>query len=300
MITGAMTAVPLSPRSTPRFAVSSLTTAQVEKFNEDGFLILENFLGRQEVKDVLRRFEPLFSGEFETGIWPDKIKWQKGDPEDVPRSLCNVWKSDRTVARVILGETIGKLSAQLMGWPGTRSNQDTIFWVPPGAGTTSIHQDNSYQDWHLPGGVITCWISLSDATAQGGTLEYVRGSHKWPLGQRVAKFAGAANYRSEVDAAAARVGAQVELVPVVVPPGGAAFHGGGMWHGANFNRSDQPRCTLATHCMSSESRFHPVTPSPVFSHYKRFGDLTMDESFFPVLWTANGRRSQFLDSYLSC
>ena len=86
-----------------------------------------------------------------------------------------------------------------MKWPGTRANQDNIFWVPPGSGTTGFHQDNSYQDWHLPDGIITCWIALSDTLVDGGTLEYVSGSHKWSLNPRIKKFTSPSNYREELD-----------------------------------------------------------------------------------------------------
>jgi hypothetical protein len=50
--------------------------------------------------------------------------------------------------------------------------------------------------------------------------------------------------------------------------------------------------------MSSEARFHPDTVGYLYSRYKRFGDDTMDESFFPVTWRTNGYRSAFLDPYL--
>jgi hypothetical protein len=50
--------------------------------------------------------------------------------------------------------------------------------------------------------------------------------------------------------------------------------------------------------MSSEARFHPDTTGYLYSRYKRFGDDTMDESFFPVLWRADGYRSPFLGPYL--
>ena len=38
---------------------------------------------------------------------------------------------------------------------------------------------------------------------------------------------------------------------------------------------------------------------PTYSRYRRVGDLTLDESFFPVVWTKDGRRSEWLDTELS-
>ena len=272
---------------------------EIERFNEEGFLIFENFLDADLTRSAIQRFEPIFCGEFETGVLPDKVKWLKGrDPDGVPRSMCNIWKADRGLAKLALSEKIGRVAAEIMGWPGTRCNQDFIMWVPPGAGTISFHQDNSYQDWFKPGEIITCWIALADTAAEGGTLEYVKGSHKWPLGPRIEQFAAPENYRTELDEAARKVGEEIEIVPVEVPGGGAAFHHGKLWHGSNYNQSPKSRCSISTHCMSSEAEFHPTISSPMFNHYKKFNDLSMEESFFPILWTNNGRRSSFLKDYL--
>jgi len=38
--------------------------------------------------------------------------------------------------------------------------------------------------------------------------------------------------------------------------------------------------------------------SYIYSRYRRADDLTMDESFFPILWTQDGYRTPFLASYL--
>ena len=53
--------------------------------------------------DKLRdRFEPLFRGEFETGIEPDEWNWRFGrDPIDVTRQICNDWKSDGLIKKLI-------------------------------------------------------------------------------------------------------------------------------------------------------------------------------------------------------
>ena len=99
--------------------------------------------------------------------------------------------------------------------------------------------------------------------------------------------------------AAAKVGAHVEIVPVEVPAGGCAIHAGGTFHGSDRNRSGSPRRSLVTHCLSSATRFHPTNVSYIYSRYRRVGDDTMDESFFPILWTRSGYRTPHLASYLA-
>ena len=104
-----------------RNADLQLTATQIERFNADGFLILDEFLSEDEVAAARSRFEPLFRGEFETGLYPDEWNWRAGrDRPDLTRQICNGWKSDRTIARIVLKELIGRLCATLAGWPGAR------------------------------------------------------------------------------------------------------------------------------------------------------------------------------------
>ena len=48
-----------------------LSDEQKRRFDEDGFLILDRFLDPEAVERLRTRFEPLFRGEFETGLYPD-------------------------------------------------------------------------------------------------------------------------------------------------------------------------------------------------------------------------------------
>ena len=41
------------------------------------------------------------------------------------------------------------------------------------------HQDSAYHPWLAPQAMLSCWIALDDTTAEGGTMELVRGSHQW-------------------------------------------------------------------------------------------------------------------------
>ena len=194
---------------------------------------------------------------------------------------------------------MGRACAALGGWPGARLYQDNVLWKPPGAKPLGFHQDNSYLDFVVPGEMVTCWIALDETTATGGTLEYVRGSHRWDHAPPIAQFHGPEDYRKDLDEAAARAGVEPEIVAVEVPAGGGAFHHGWTWHGSGVNRGDRPRRAMVAHCLSAESRFHPTNVGYIYGRYKRFGDTAMDDSFFPVLWTKNGGRSAFLDAYLS-
>ncbi|MFO1060123.1 MAG: phytanoyl-CoA dioxygenase family protein [Dongiaceae bacterium] len=272
-----------------------LTPDQVARFQADGFLILERFVPPAQVAAARARFEPLFRGEFATGLYPDEWNWREGrDPADRTRQICNAWKSDPAIADVVLQPAIGRLVAGLMGWPGARMGQDNVLWKPPGARPLGFHQDDSYCHWVVPAGFCTVWLALDDTTAAGGTIEYARGSHRWGVFPPIRQFHAPENYREDFEAAAAAIGERPEIVPVEVPAGGCAIHHGRTWHGSGWNRAERPRRALVAHCLSSAARFHPTEISYIYSRYKRAGDETMDESFFPILWTRDGYRSRFL------
>ena len=49
-----------------------------------------------------------------------------------------------------------------------------------------------------------------------------------------------------------------------------------------------------SHLVPVETRFHPTEVDVVYSRYRRRGDLSLDESFFPVIWDETGGRSAWL------
>ncbi len=278
----------------------SLTETDIARFREDGFLVVEELIEPDAAMAAAERFAALFRGDFETGLQPDEWNWREGrDDAGLTRQICNGWKADRGVARVVLRAEIGRACARLMGWPGARLYQDNVIWKPPGAGPLGFHQDDSYITWIDPPSMVTSWIALDATSAAGGTIEYVRGAHRWGLSDMIAQFHAPEDATSELRAAALRAGVEPDIVPIEVPAGGGVFHHGRTWHGSRENRGDRPRRSLVAHCLSSEARFGPEGIGEIYGRYKRFGDDAMEESFFPILWTEDGRRSAFLDAYLA-
>jgi ectoine hydroxylase-related dioxygenase (phytanoyl-CoA dioxygenase family) len=277
--------------------LESLTAEQVEAFREDGFLVIGEGLVSERALELLRdRYLRLFEGEYETGIRPDEVNWVPGrDPEDRTRQLCNAWKSDNVVAAQVLSERTGRLAAQLAGHRGVRILQDNVLWKPPGTKAIGFHQDSSYADYLVPPEMVTCWISLHETQPDAGPLEFVRGSHGWPK---------SAPARSEFHApddwlagprAAVPAGTELEVVPVVVQPGGGSFHHGLTWHGSAPNTSGSvARMALVSHFVAVETRFHETNVDVTYSRYRRHGDLSLDESFFPVVWDTTGYRTPWL------
>jgi len=280
-----------------------LTQEQIDRYNEDGFLIVDRLIDDDTVEALRERYERMFRGEFETGVRPDEVNWQEGksDPS-LTRQICNGWRGDRAVANVIMRQDIGRAIAQLGNWPGTRVMHDNVIWKPAGTRSLGSHQDSAYLSWFTPSALASCWFALDETSADGGTIEFVRGSHKWHHALPEGEFHGPKEYRKYMEIAAEKEGVEPEIVYVEVPKGGGSFHHGWTWHGSGENRAATPRRSLVLHAMRSDVMYDPAHlgdgNGPIYSRYRGFGDNTMDENHFPVLWREDGYRTPGLDSYL--
>ena len=274
-----------------------LSQHQIDQFREDGFLVVENLLDLETVGVLRQRFECLFRGEFETGISPDEVNWQVGQSDpSLTRQICNGWKADSMIARTVLRRDLGREIAHLANWPGTRLFQDNLLWKPPGARPIGHHQDNAYVGWLKPQEIVSCWMALDDTQAQSGTLELIRGSHRWKHSQPDSTFHGPQRYREAMERAATIEGIAPDIVSIEIPCGGASFHHGWVWHGSGNNRTTSPRRALVLHGISSASEFVPERLNegngPIYGRYKRPEDEQLDDNHFPILWREDGYRTR--------
>jgi hypothetical protein len=160
------------------------------------------------------RYEALFRGDFDTGVYPDEWHWRAGlSLPEVTREICNGWKADRYVAEIVLSAALAALVAEIQGWTSVRIGQDDVIWKPPqanasnsisGSSTTSedaattqqqqpatiappattvgFHRDSDYiskQFQPYENSSVTLWMALDEADAETGCLEYVPGSQWW-------------------------------------------------------------------------------------------------------------------------
>lgn len=280
-----------------------LSTAQIEEFQDQGFLILEKFIDLELVDRITERLDPLFATRFETGVYPDEWHGRPGlSKPNATRQMSGMWRCDRTIASFSLSAEIGRLNATLMGWSGARFATDSCWIKPPDAPEVYFHRNNTYVTSLAPSTVVTCWISLSDCVLEAGTLELVPRSHHWQSADHVRFLhAPAEDYRAPLWQAAAEAGVnKPEIVAVTVPPGGCVFLHGNLWHGSGPNASaGLTRRSFAVSTLPVETKFQPpgVGYGYIFSRYRRIGEDAIDESFFPIVWTQDGYRTPMVLEY---
>jgi ectoine hydroxylase-related dioxygenase (phytanoyl-CoA dioxygenase family) len=199
----------------------------------------------------------------------------------------------------VLSERTGRLAAELIGWEGVRILQDNCIWKPPRTKSLGMHQDGSYLDYLAPPEMITCWIALDDTSAEAGTITYAAGSHNWPRSPKNrGEFHAPPDWLAPLERALPE-GEELRLVPIEVKAGGASFHHYNTFHGSGPNTASVHRRAVISHLIPAETEFHPVNADPVYSRYRKAGDMSMDESYFPVVWSRDGGRSAWLDSELA-
>jgi ectoine hydroxylase-related dioxygenase (phytanoyl-CoA dioxygenase family) len=279
---------------------SRLGEPEIARFRRDGFVVVESILSQDRIAALRERFPLLFAGRFDTGVYPDEWYWREGmSLPDVTRHMANAWKSDLGVARLVLSADVGRAAALLTGWPGVRLGQDTIWWKAPKTKSISLHQDSSFLDFLDPPQTITCWITLDDTSGEAGTLEYVPGSHLWPLTPLPEAFHALDDYRAQMQAAAKAASVEPrEPVLIEVPAGSCVFHAGEIWHGSGPNTtSDRMRRSIGIHMVREDARFSDRPGGYIYRRYQRTGDDSLDESFFPVLWSSSGQRTHWIEHY---
>jgi phytanoyl-CoA hydroxylase len=280
----------------------AISQQQRAQFDAQGFLVVERLLDGAQIDALRQSFPRLFAGKFDTGIYPDEWYWREGmSLPDVTRHMANAWKSDLTVAKLALSESIGRFAAELSGWDSTRLGQDTIWWKAPLTKPIALHQDTSFLDFIDPPSSITCWVTLDDTHRDAGTLEYAAGSHKWPLTPLPDEFHGISDYRARMKASAKAAGVEPpEPVFIEVPAGACVFHCGEVWHGSAANTTgDRMRRAIGIHMLPASARFSDRPGGYIYRRYQRTGDPTLDESYFPILWSRSGYRTHWIEDYCS-
>ena len=210
----------------------NLTEAQIKQYQEDGFLVVENMLTDEEADRAAARVERIFDGEYNTGVQPDGMNFGKDSNVEVhSKNIDNAWRCDYYLGSLALQEKIGRCLAQLNQMSGARMLQDITIWKQPGAQCVYYHQDGSYATGVVPGGdnVHSCALALTDTYPDVGTIEYVRGSHKWGLAEPRALGAdiyGSDDYRKPVRAYAESLG--ITITPDMIVQATAPKGGGGV------------------------------------------------------------------------
>jgi phytanoyl-CoA hydroxylase len=85
---------------------------------------------------------------------------------------------------------------------------------------------------------------------------------------------------------------------IEVPAGSCVFHCGEVWHGSAANSTgDRMRRAIGVHMLPANARFSDRPGGYIYRRYQRTDDPTLDESYFPILWSRSGQRTIWIENY---
>ena len=211
-----------------------LTRAQLQQYNQRGYLTRIPVLRDAEVAAVRERFDALLSSTLAEG----RDSYSISSAHLSHAQAYDLLTHPRIVdcARDILGEDV-------VGW-----GCHYFCKLPRDGKRVDWHQDSTY--WPLtPSKTVTAWLAIDDADAENACMRFVAGSH----------LQGALPFELEENDTATVLNQRVEaaedygeIVDNVLRAGEISLHSDLLLHGSEANESDRRRCGLTLRYCAAE------------------------------------------------
>jgi ectoine hydroxylase-related dioxygenase (phytanoyl-CoA dioxygenase family) len=237
-----------------------LTRQDIESFNQEGFLVIENALSPKKVEEVLyhlsvlkdqaKELEYSQSGinlEAPGGGFYSQSGLVKGN-KGVVRAMFQLERKDPFFAEMskdsgIYNDIIQKL-VQSQEFLLASSN----YWGKPAkiGSAQPWHQDLAYlapEERSKYSGAVTIWIALDPANKENGCLEFYPGSHK--RGDLPYRGSRKAEDNEQINIDVESLFPSIEPKAIELEPGSAVCFGGHVVHGSKKNSSDFSRQAIS-------------------------------------------------------
>lgn len=281
---------------------STPTPEQVQSYQENGFLVVENFLTSVELdywrqvtdEAVAQRLASLNPASGQSGpsnaavaeIEANRLKANAADTESyysqVFTQCIKLADSHTGMREIMFDPRLGEFVATLAGVDGIRIWHDQALIKPPFGNPTGWHLDNPYWSFSSPNS-ISIWMALDDATKDNGCLYYLPGTHK------TATYENANIGKNQADLF--KVYPEWRKIASVGCPakaGTAVFHNGLTAHGAGANMTNGQRRAMTCAYMPDGEVFNGVQnvlPQAYFETLK-VGDVLNDNAINPLIWSS--------------
>ena len=225
-----------------------LSASQINFFNENGFLVIENILTPQEITHYREIYEQFLSNEIDASRYRSDLGAHAKDDSAVEEKerITQIMLASRLLPSLLeqpLHKKTLAIAKQLLGSDMELDFDMLIDKAPYSATVTPWHQDCSYWIALPDTRAASCWTALDDATMDNGCMWYVPGSHKLPLRpHRPAGKGGAL----QCDAT------EEEAVAIEIKAGCCIWHHGATIHYSRGNGTDQRRRAFITNYRSQE------------------------------------------------
>lgn len=267
---------------------TELTNEQIKSYQENGFLVVDDFLNAQELElwreavteaVTQRNGRKMPSKDAVVGE-DDGINSESSYFGKVFDQLLNLWQTNGKVKDIMFDNKIGEMIAKLAGWNGTRIWHDQALIKKPWANPTSWHLDTPF--WSFSDKTaLSIWVALDDATLENGCLYFIPSSHH------------KTNFEN------AGIGKNMDVIFDVYPQlrtfnsvaapmkaGSCSFHNGLTIHGAGANMTSGFRRAMTCAYMPDGAVFNGIQNILSDEQVKqlKIGDLLNDENQTPLIY----------------
>ena len=217
-----------------------LSSAQVESYREDGYVVVESLLDKNELAELRNKLQELLEGARGLTGHTEVYDLEPSHQPDAPRvrSIKTPHKFFPLFRNFAENPKVLAILQQLLG-PEVRLHGSKInIKAPQGGAAVEWHQDWAFYP-HTNDDVTAVGVMLDDCLMENGPLLILPGTHKGPVYDHHLDgyFAGA------MDPAAYGLDTS-KAVALTAPAGSLSFHHARVLHASAENRSSRSRWLL--------------------------------------------------------
>lgn len=265
-----------------------LTKEKINFYQENGFVVIEDFLSPEEVEDWRSKVMSAIKDRAGKKMPGKDIKVGEDDGINddteyfgkVFDQLINLWQTDEGVKKLMMDERIGRMAADLAGVDGIRIWHDQALFKRPWANPTAWHLDTPF--WSFSDRkALSIWIALDDATLENGCLYFIPGSFH----STTFENAGIGKNMDGIFQVYPQF-ANIASVAAPMKAGSCSFHNGLTIHGAGANMSKGFRRAMTCAYMPDGNVFNGQANVLPDAYLKTLtiGDLLNNEAQNPLIY----------------
>ena len=259
-----------------------ITPAQLERYQREGFLVLEDFVPtitcdalRERAEELVHEFDPrgaisIFSTAAQNHLRDDyflesgdRIRFFFEEDAFLPvgslkqskeRSINKIGHALHEIDPVFSGFSRAAAIRQLIADLGIEKplllQSMYIFKQPRIGGEVTCHQDSTFL-YTEPQDIVGLWFALEDATIENGCLWAIPGGHSLGLKSRWVRSVGGMNF----EVLDSNPWPEEQLVPLEVRKGSLIILNGLLPHKSLANRSSKSRHAYSLHVINGKSSY---------------------------------------------
>lgn len=257
---------------------SSVSQADVDRFQADGFLLVENFFSDKELDHFGEQVDAAVRYRTEDD---ERSLTEKNLYERTFVQCMRLWEDHPSVSALTFHPALCEAAADLLQTDTVRLWHDQALYKESGGRKTDAHLDYPFWPVDEPD-LVSAWIPFDSVQHGGGVMAYVQGSHK--MGDRPLVDIGQLRGGEPYDLLQDPDVASEPLIWVEAPKGSVIFHHACTIHTAEANDTDTTRRVFTTAYIADQRR--RSNDEPYFSLDRdnvKAGEL-IEGAGFPIAW----------------